>query len=162
METKFDTSSRTYLYNQPCWLWNEECHHGCGYIHLSSSTSSTKNKCCANGALSSVSHIDEELKMRLGMDEMPLSMRLATTRRKFCQDCTNIIIYLQWLLWRYAAIVTILDLQIEVQAIIVWRWVDKFIISLQGYPVPTHKVVVYHILFLTVRRHVHVHPNLEM
>ncbi len=55
MATKFDTSSCTYLYNQPCGLWNEECCHGCGYIHLSGSTSSTKDKCCANGALSSVS-----------------------------------------------------------------------------------------------------------
>ncbi len=27
--------------------------------------------------------------MRFGMDEMPLFMRLATTRRKFCQDCTK-------------------------------------------------------------------------
>jgi hypothetical protein len=89
MTSKFDTSSCTYLYIQPCGLWNEECHHGCGYIHLSSSTSSTKKKCCANGALSSVSHnFDEELKMRFGMDEMPLFMRLATTRCKFCQDCT--------------------------------------------------------------------------
>ncbi len=88
--TKFDTSSHTYLYNQPCGLWNEECRHGCGYIHLSSSTSSTKKKCCAKGALSSVSHnFDEELKMRFGLDEMPLFMRLATTRCKFCQDCTK-------------------------------------------------------------------------
>ncbi len=83
-------SSHTYLYNQPCRLWNEECCHGCGYIHLLSSTSSTKKKCCANGALSSVSHnFDEELKMRFGMDEMLLFMRLATTRRRFCQDCTK-------------------------------------------------------------------------
>jgi hypothetical protein len=90
MATKFDTSSCTYLYNQPCGLWNEECHHGCGYIHLSSSKSSTKKKCCANGALSSVSHnFDEGLKMRFGMDLMPLFMRLATTRCKFCQDCTK-------------------------------------------------------------------------
>ena len=75
MATKFDTSSRTYLYNQPCGLWNEECCHGCGYIHLLSSSSSTKYKYCANGALSSVSHnFDEELKMRFGMDEMPLFM----------------------------------------------------------------------------------------
>jgi hypothetical protein len=44
MATKFDTSSCTYLYNQPCGLWNEECRHGCGYIHLSSSKSSTKKK----------------------------------------------------------------------------------------------------------------------
>jgi hypothetical protein len=90
MATKFDTSSCTYLYYQPCGLWNEECRHGCGYIHLSSLTSSTKKKYCANGALSSVSHnFDEELKMRFGMDEMPLFMRLATTRCKFCQDCTK-------------------------------------------------------------------------
>ncbi len=34
--------------------------------------------------------------------------------------------------------------------------------SLQGYPVPTRKVVDYHILFLTVQPHMHVCPNLEM
>jgi hypothetical protein len=92
MANNVDASSRTYLYNQPCGLWNEECCHGCGYIHLSSSTSSTKKKCWANGALSSVSvshNFDEELKMRFGMDEMPLFMKSATTRRKFCQDCTK-------------------------------------------------------------------------
>ena len=90
MATKFNNSSCTYLYNQPCGLWNEECHHGCGYIHLLSSSSSTKKKCCANGALSSVSHnFDEELMMRFALDEMPLFMRLATTRCKFCQDCTK-------------------------------------------------------------------------
>jgi hypothetical protein len=87
MATKFDTSSHTDLYNQPCGLWNEECRHGCGYIHLSSSTSSTKKKCCVNGALFSVSHnFDEELKMRFGMDEMPLFMRMAT---KVCNYCDN-------------------------------------------------------------------------
>ena len=90
MATKFDTSSCTYLYNQPCGLWNEECCHGCGYIHLLSSTSSTKKKCCANGALSSVScNFDEALMMRFALDKMPLFMRLATTRHKFCQDCTK-------------------------------------------------------------------------
>jgi hypothetical protein len=78
------------LYNQPCRLWNEGCHHGCEYIHLSSSTRSTKKKCCTNGALFSVSqNLDEELKMRFGMDEMPLFMRLATMRCKFCPDCTK-------------------------------------------------------------------------
>ncbi len=86
MATKLDTLSRTYLYNQPCGLWNEECCHGYGYIQ----TSSTKKKCCANGVLSSVNHnFDEELRMRFGMDEIPLFMRLATTRCKFCQDCTK-------------------------------------------------------------------------
>ncbi len=90
MATKFDTSSCTYLYNQPCGLWNEECHDGCGYIHLSNQQVQQKKKCCANGALSSVRHnFDEELKMRFGMDEMPLIIRLATTRCQFCQDCTK-------------------------------------------------------------------------
>ncbi len=155
MATKFDTSSCTYLYNQPWWLLNEACCHGCGYIHLLSSSSSTKKKWCANGALSSVSvscNFDEGLMMRFALDEMPLFMRMVSMTRKFCQDCTNIIIYLQWLLQRYATIVMILDLQIEVQAFIVWQWVDEFISSLQGYPVPTCKVVDYHILFLTVQQ----------
>ncbi len=90
MATKFDTSSRTYLYNQPCRLWNEECCHGCGYILLSSSSSSTKKKCCANGALSSVScNFDEELMMRFALDKMPLFMKMVTRTRKFCQDCTK-------------------------------------------------------------------------
>ncbi len=90
MATKINTSSCTYLYNQPCGLWNEECRHGCGHIHLSSSTSSTKTKCCANGALSSVScNFDEGLMMRFALDEMPLFMRMATTTCKFYQDCTK-------------------------------------------------------------------------
>jgi hypothetical protein len=90
MATKFDTSSCTYLCNQPCGLWNEECCHGCGYINLTSSSSSTKKKCCANGALSFVScNFDERLMMRFALDEMPLFMRMVTTTCKFCQDCTK-------------------------------------------------------------------------
>jgi hypothetical protein len=90
MATKFVTSSHTYLYNQPCRLWKEECCHGCGYIHLSSSSNSTKKICCANGALSSVScNFDEGLMMRFDLDEMPLFMRMVTTTGKFCQDCTK-------------------------------------------------------------------------
>jgi hypothetical protein len=89
MATKFNTSSCIYLYNQPCGVWNEECHHGSGYIHLSSSSSSTK-KCCANGALSSVScNFDEGLMMRFALDKMPLLMRMVTTTCKFCQNCTK-------------------------------------------------------------------------
>jgi hypothetical protein len=88
--TKFGTSICTYLYNQPCGLWNEACCHGCGYIHLSSSSSSTKKKHCANGALSSVScNFDEGLMMRFALDEMPLFMRMVTMTCKFCQDCTK-------------------------------------------------------------------------
>ncbi len=111
MATKFDTSSCTYLYNQHCGLWNEECHHGCGYIHLSSSSSFTKKKGCANGAMSSLScNFDEGLMMRFALDEMPLFMKMVTTTCIFFKIAQNIIIYLQWLLQRYATIVRILDL----------------------------------------------------
>jgi hypothetical protein len=37
MATKHDVSSGTYLYHQPCRVWNVECQHGCGYTHLSKS-----------------------------------------------------------------------------------------------------------------------------
>jgi hypothetical protein len=90
MATKFDTSSRTYFYNQPSGLWNEECCHGCGYIHLLSSSNSSKKKCCANGALSSVScNFDEGLIMQFDLDEMLLFLKMVTTTHKFCQDCTK-------------------------------------------------------------------------
>ncbi len=79
-----------------------------------------KKKCCANGALSFVSHnFDEELKMRFGMDEMPLFMILATMRRKFCQDCTK---YNNLFAMAATKVCNYCDnsgLQIEVRAIIV-------------------------------------------
>ncbi len=50
-----------------------------------------------------------------------------------------IITYLQWLLQKYATIVTVLDLQIEVQAIIVWCWVDEFIIGCSCVKLPKIK-----------------------
>jgi hypothetical protein len=33
-----------YIFHQPCGLWNEPCVHGCGYIHLSSSTPGSRKK----------------------------------------------------------------------------------------------------------------------
>ncbi len=76
MATKVNPSSGTYLYHQPCGLWNEECRHGCGYTHLSSLTASTRKKCCANGLLLSASpNFDEELMKRFALDETPIFMR---------------------------------------------------------------------------------------
>ncbi len=50
----------------------------------------SQKKCCANGALSSVScNFDEGLMMRFALYEMPLFMRMVTTSCKFCQDCTK-------------------------------------------------------------------------
>ncbi len=65
-----------YIFHQPCGLWNEPCVHGCGYIHLSSSTPGTMKKCCINGRLSTVSdNFDEELMMDYVLDELPSFVR---------------------------------------------------------------------------------------
>jgi hypothetical protein len=67
-----------YLFHQPCGLWNEPCVHGCGYIHLSTSTPGTRKKCCVNGRLSSASdNFDEELMMGYVLDKLPPFMRKA-------------------------------------------------------------------------------------
>ena len=66
-----------YLFHQPCGLWNEPCIHGCGYLHLSSSSAGTRKKCCANGRLSSSSeNFDEELMMDHELDRLPKFLRL--------------------------------------------------------------------------------------
>ena len=51
-----------YIFHQTCRLWNVPCVHGCGCLHLSSSTLDTRKTCCANGRLSSASdNFDEKL-----------------------------------------------------------------------------------------------------
>jgi hypothetical protein len=50
MATKFVNGE--HVFHQHCGTWSKECVHGCGYIHLSSSTAGTQKKCCANGRLS--------------------------------------------------------------------------------------------------------------
>ena len=65
-----------YLFHQTCGLWNAPCVHGCGYLHLSSSTLGTRKKCCANGRLSYASeNFDEELMMDLNLDQLPDFLR---------------------------------------------------------------------------------------
>jgi len=56
MATKF--VNYEHVFHQHCGTWSEECVHGCGYIHLSSSMAGTRKKCCANGRLSSASDSD--------------------------------------------------------------------------------------------------------
>ena len=90
MATTYDASDGTYRFGQPCGVWNQECRHGCGYIHLSSSTSSTKKKCCANGVLSSVSeNFNEELMMKVGLDELPFFLKRVLSDGSFRQDCAK-------------------------------------------------------------------------
>ncbi len=80
-----------YLFHQPCGLWNEPCVHGCGYIHLPNSTPGTRNKCCVNGCLSSVSdNFDEELMMRYVLDELPSFVRkVISSGNKFLQKSST-------------------------------------------------------------------------
>jgi hypothetical protein len=78
MATKFVNGE--YLFHQPCGSWDQECVHGCGYLHLSSSTAGTRKKCCANGRLSSVSgNFDEELMMKHELQQFPSFMRNIVT-----------------------------------------------------------------------------------
>ncbi len=50
-----------HVFHQLCSLWNAPCVHGCGYIHLLSSTPGSRKKHCANGHLSSASdNFDKE------------------------------------------------------------------------------------------------------
>jgi hypothetical protein len=69
-----------YIFHHPCNLWNAPCVHGCGYIHLLSSTPGIKKKCCANGRLSSASdNFDEELMMDHDLDKLPQFLRQVIT-----------------------------------------------------------------------------------
>ena len=113
MATKFDRTSSSYLFNQPWGIWNVKCRQGCGYIHLSSSTPSTRRKCCANGLLSEAS---------LNFIRMPCWGLPLTNYRllwgmlyiviNLTNKARNITIYLQWLLPRYAITLDVADLQI--------------------------------------------------
>jgi hypothetical protein len=69
-----------YIFHQPCSLWNAPCVHGCGYIHLLSSTPGSRKKCCSNGCLSSASdNFDEELMMDHDLDKLPQFLRQVIT-----------------------------------------------------------------------------------
>ncbi len=69
-----------YIFHQPCGLWNAPCVHGCGYIHLSSSTHGSRKKCCANSCLSSASdNFDKELMMDHDLDQLPQFLRQIIT-----------------------------------------------------------------------------------
>jgi hypothetical protein len=67
-----------HAFHHHCGTWDEECVHGCGYIHLSSPMVGTWKKCCANGCLSLANdsnNFDEELMNEHELDPMPLFLR---------------------------------------------------------------------------------------
>ncbi len=74
MATKFVNDE--YMFHQECGSWDQECVHGCGYMHLSSSTARTRKKCCANGCHSSVSaNFDGQLTDEHQLKPFPLFMQ---------------------------------------------------------------------------------------
>lgn len=104
---KFDRTSCPYLFNQSCGIWNVECHQGCGYIHLSSSTpTSMRKKCCIYGLLSELSpNFDQDTMLRFALDQLPAFMKNGLYSREFDQQSTKYTTYLQWQLpSRYAII----------------------------------------------------------
>ncbi len=73
--------SGQYIFHQPCGLWNAPYVHGCGYIHLSSSTPGSRKIFCANCCLSSAScdNFDKELMMDHDLDKLPQFLRQVIT-----------------------------------------------------------------------------------
>jgi hypothetical protein len=79
MATKFVILSGKFIFHQPCGLWKVDYCHGCGYIHLFSSTRETRKKCCADGILCSViSKFDKGLMISIALDKLPEFMRRVT------------------------------------------------------------------------------------
>jgi hypothetical protein len=90
MATNFDRASRSYLFNQPCRMWNVKCCQGCGYIHLSSSMPSTRRKCCANGLLSEASlNFDQDPILRFALNQLPAFVKSVSYSQELDQQSTK-------------------------------------------------------------------------
>ncbi len=99
MAKKFDVSNCTYLYHHSCRVWNVECQHGCGYTHLSSSTRSTRKKCCVDCLLSSRSpNFNKDATVKLDMDQFSVFMRLAIHSPTFHEECTTFNVWFEYTL----------------------------------------------------------------
>jgi hypothetical protein len=72
----YNRETGEFIFHQPCGQWNKPCSHGCGYMHLSSSTIGTRKKCCAGGKLSNSSpNCDHELLEWFDLREVPRFMK---------------------------------------------------------------------------------------
>jgi hypothetical protein len=80
-----------FHFGQPCGSWSIPCVHGCGYIHLSSSTPGTRIKCCANDHMSINSdNCDSKLLANLELREFPLFMRqVMSLSPEFCHHSST-------------------------------------------------------------------------
>ncbi len=80
-----------FHFGQPCGSWSLPCVHGCGYIHLLSSTPGTMKKCCANGCMSiNSNHCNSKLLTNLELREFPSFMRQAlSSSPEFCNHSST-------------------------------------------------------------------------
>jgi hypothetical protein len=80
-----------FWFGQPCGSWSIPCVHGCGYIHLLSSTPGTRKKCCANGRMSvNSNNCNSKLLANLELRGFPLFMRQAMSLSpEFCHHSST-------------------------------------------------------------------------
>ena len=90
MAFRYNSLTGEYLFHQPCGEWNSPCVHGCGYMHLSTSSPGTKKKCCAGGKLAYGSATyNLELLMLFDLDPLPEYMRNVMMTPEFSKYSTT-------------------------------------------------------------------------
>jgi hypothetical protein len=84
MACRYVPDNGQYMFHQPCGYWNKPCKHSCGYMHLSSSSTGTRNKCCAKGHLSYNSpNCELDLLIKHDLREKPSFMIQVVTTPEF-------------------------------------------------------------------------------
>ena len=91
MATRYDPTIEEYVFHQPCGTWTASCKHGCGYKHLTSSSVSYRNKCCAGGRLShgNSSNWNEAVDDWFTLDPLPQFMRPILSSPNFSNNSSS-------------------------------------------------------------------------
>ena len=91
MATRYDPRIEEYVFHQPCGTWTASCKHGCGYKHLTSSSVSYRNKCCAGGRLShgNSSNWNEAVDDWFTLDPLPQFMRPILSSPNFSNNSSS-------------------------------------------------------------------------
>ena len=86
-----DPTIEEYVFHQPCGTWTASCKHGCGYKHLTSSSVSYRNKCCAGGRLShgNSSNWNEAVDDWFTLDPLPQFMRPILSSPNFSNNSSS-------------------------------------------------------------------------
>lgn len=91
MATRYNLTREEYVFHQPCGTWTAVCKHGCGYMHLSSSTPASRNKCCAGGRLShgNSASWNEELDNWFTLEHLHQFMHPILSSQNFSRDSSS-------------------------------------------------------------------------